>query len=416
MTIAYTDNELYMEQVLLSDLVKQVGTPTYVYSQACLQSRLSAYMSALERHNTSKQTHQIRYAVKANSNLSILKWLAETQIGFDVVSLGELDRVMRAGAQAKKVVFSGVGKTQEELKAAILLGIGCFNIESESEFYQLSNLAQALQKVIDIAFRVNPDIDPKTHPYISTGLEDNKFGIDIPLAKTLYLESKKNKHVNPIGIACHIGSQIETLTPFKDALNRVLDLVNFLQENQIMLQHIDMGGGLGIPYEPDSNIPSIKEYIDALCLPFKDRLESLFVEPGRSLIGESGILLTQVNIIKKKQKKTFAVIDAGMNDLLRPALYQAKHRICSLTVQPGIPKSYHVVGPVCESSDQFFDHELSIQEGDYLSILDVGAYGMSLASSYNSRPKPVEVLVNQKTWKIIRHRESYEQLCQLEII
>ena len=403
----YRNNELHIEGLPLASLADEFSTPLYLYSYNAIRESYLAYENALRGH-----PHLICYAVKANGNLAILSALAKLGAGFDIVSQGELERVIAAGGDPKKVIFSGVGKTKDEIRRALDLGIHSFNIESESELNTLIELGIPA----NISIRVNPDVDPQTHPYIATGLRESKFGVDIARAKALYRRAAAMPNLQIIGIDCHIGSQITTLAPFLAALERILTLVDELATEGIRITELDMGGGLGITYGIE-NPPTPAEYMTALRERVAERDLKLVVEPGRSLLAEAGILLTRVISIKETPDRHFAVVDAAMNDLLRPALYGAEHQVLPVLQRTDTPITYDIVGPVCESSDVLAkSRELGIQPGDLLAIMDTGAYGMSMASNYNARPRPAEVLVDANQVHLIRERESYADLMRGEHI
>ncbi len=399
------DGRLFLEEVSLEDLAREYGTPLYVYSQTALTEAFQSYEEAL-----SGLPHLTCYAVKANGNLGILQHFSRLGAGFDIVSGGELARVLAAGGQPSKIVFSGVGKTEPEMRAALNAGIRCFNVESESELARLSRVAKEMGRVAPVSFRVNPDVDPKTHPYISTGLKQNKFGIPIGQAQTLYRQAAGLPGIEVVGVDCHIGSQLTDLAPIAEALDRVLDLVDALARTGINLKHIDIGGGIGIRYR-DETPPDMATYRTILLSRFKGRPEEIIVEPGRSLVGNAGLLLTRVEYVKFGDNKNFAVVDAAMNDLMRPALYDAYHDIVpvSLTSEPDV--TCDVVGPVCETGDFIgLERRLAIKEGALLAVLSAGAYGMSMSSNYNSRPRAAEILLNKNEIRLIRERESIESL------
>lgn len=395
------DGRLFLEGVSLEDLARRYGTPLYVYSMAALSEAYQSYERAL-----TGLPHLICYAVKANSSLAILQHFARLGAGFDIVSGGELARVLAAGGTADKIVFSGVGKTAEEMRVALEAGIRCFNIESESELDRLDRVAGELGKRAPVSFRVNPDVDPKTHPYISTGLKQNKFGVDIRQAPVLYRRAAAMDNVEILGIDCHIGSQLIDLSPIADALDRVLALVDDLASSGIKLRHIDIGGGVGIRYR-DEPPPDMAAYREILQSRFGGREEEVIVEPGRSLVGEAGVLLTRVEYIKRGEDKTFVIVDAAMNDLMRPALYDAFHDIVPVADSKASPLLCDVVGPVCETGDFIgLDRCLAVAEGEFLAVLAAGAYGMSMSSNYNSRPRAAEVLVNKNEIFLVRERET----------
>ena len=401
---------LYCEDVSLADIAAKHGTPTYVYSAASIDAAFREYQTALYG-----RPHLICYAVKANSNLAILNRLARLGAGFDVVSGGELERVIRAGGDAGKVVFSGVGKTRSELALALDRGIRCFNIESESELRQLADIAGKLGKTAPVSIRINPDVDAGTHPYISTGLRENKFGVDASTARRLYMMARDSDALNPIGLDCHIGSQILDINPFLESIDFLTAVINDLSKEGIKLSHLDVGGGLGVSYETPA--PKIDDYIAALL----DRLSTmdleLTLEPGRSIVAMAGALLTKVEYLKPTSQRHFAIVDAAMNDLLRPALYGAWQEICPVKPRSGEVLEWDVVGPVCETADFLGKaRPLSLSEGDLLSIMGAGAYGYSMTSNYNSRPRAAEVLVDGATTHLISERESVDALWQRESI
>ena len=401
---------LYCEDVSLADIAAKHGTPTYVYSAASIDAAFREYQTALYG-----RPHLICYAVKANSNLAILNRLARLGAGFDVVSGGELERVMRAGGDAAKVVFSGVGKTRSELALALDRGIRCFNIESESELRQLADIAGKLGKTAPVSIRINPDVDAGTHPYISTGLRENKFGVDASTARRLYMMARDSDALNPMGLDCHIGSQILDINPFLESVDFLTAVINDLSKEGIKLSHLDVGGGLGVSYETPA--PKIDDYIAALL----DRLSTmdveLILEPGRSIVAMAGALLTKVEYLKPTSQRHFAIVDAAMNDLLRPALYGAWQEICPVKPRSGEVLEWDVVGPVCETADFLGKaRPLSLSEGDLLSIMGAGAYGYSMTSNYNSRPRAAEVLVEGATTHLISERESVDALWQRESI
>ena len=401
----YQNNQLCAEQVPLADIAQRFGTPCYVYSHTALSDAYGQLAAALKGRE-----HLICYAVKANSNLSILNLFAKLGAGFDIVSGGELQRVLAAGGAASKVVFSGIGKTVAEMRLALEAGILCFNVESESELTRLNEVAGQMGKIAPVSLRVNPDVDAKTHPYISTGLKQSKFGVAYTEALALYRKASGLSHVRVTGMDCHIGSQLTELSPFIAAAEKVLALVDALARDGIRLEHLDLGGGLGICYN-DETPPSIADYAAALLGALKGRGEKILVEPGRVLVGNAGILLTKVEYLKHGEEKHFAIVDAAMNDLMRPALYDAFHTIQSVLKSAAVTRQYEVVGPVCETGD-FLGHarQLAISEGDLLAIMSAGAYGMSMSSNYNSRPRAAEVMVVGKVAHLVRERETVPQL------
>lgn len=414
---AYQDRQLCAENVRLADIAEQVGTPCYVYSRAYIEDRYHAFDDALAGRD-----HFICYAVKANSNLAVLHLLARLGSGFDIVSGGELERVLAAGGNPAKIVFSGVGKTREEMRQALSSGIYCFNVESESELEVLNNVAGGLGKQASVAIRVNPDVDPATHPYIATGLKHNKFGIDIARAEAAYQQAQSLPNLRIQGIACHIGSQLTDMTPFVEALDRVIGLAGTLLDKGIALEHIDLGGGLGIRYNEEQP-PEPGDYVRAIL----DRLQTqdaryqrlrLIFEPGRAIVGNAGVLLTRVLFLKRGAERNFAVVDAAMNDLLRPALYGAWHDITPVAVdRPRARRTYDVVGPVCESGDFLArDRELGIDTGDLLAVISTGAYGSAMSSNYNTRPRPPEVMVDGNRFHVVRRRETVAELMAPESV
>lgn len=406
----YRNGELYAEDVNAAAIAARHGTPTYVYSRTTLERNYLAFDQAL-----TPVDHLVCYAVKANSNLAVLQVLAKLGCGFDIVSGGELARVLRAGGDAGKVVFSGVGKSVDEMRAALQAGIYCFNVESESELHRLNKVAHALGKRARIALRVNPDVDAGTHPYISTGLKNNKFGVDIETAERLYVEASSLGGIEVIGIASHIGSQLLEVRPFLDALDRVLALIARLAAQGIRLQHIDVGGGLGVRYNEERTLPP-SEWAQALLPKLLLTGLKVLTEPGRAIAGSAGVLLMRVEAIKLAEAKNFAVVDAAMNDLLRPTLYQAWMNIVPLRERSNAPKRiYDVVGPVCESGDWLGkDRELSLIEGDLLAVRTAGAYGFVMASNYNTRGRAAEVMVDGDRMHVIRQRETFDELIRAE--
>jgi diaminopimelate decarboxylase len=402
-TLNRIDGRLHIEGVALDTLAERFGTPLYVYSRQALESAYQAYSDAF-----AETPHLICYAVKANSSLAILNLFARLGAGFDIVSGGELARVLAAGGDPGKVVFSGVGKTAGEMRAALEAGILCFNVESVSELQRLDRVAGELGKVAPVSFRVNPDVDPKTHPYISTGLKENKFGVPIADAPALYRLAASLPNLRITGIDCHIGSQLTDLSPLADAADRVLALVDALTVEGITLHHIDLGGGVGIRYH-DETPPDLAAYGRVLAARFAGRREKLLLEPGRSLVGNAGLLLTRVEYLKPGEDKNFAIVDAAMNDLMRPALYEAYHDIVAVDQRKIPTRRYDIVGPICETGDFLgFARDLAIEEGDLLALLSAGAYGMSMASNYNSRPRAAEVLIDKNEIHLIRERETQD--------
>ncbi len=396
---------LHVEDVPLAAIAEAFGTPCYVYSRAALEAAYRAYDAALARH-----PHLICYAVKANPNIAILHLFARLGAGFDIVSGGELARVLAASGDPGKVVFSGVGKREDEMRAALRAGIHCFNVESESELARLDRVARAEGVRAPVSLRVNPNVDAKTHPYISTGLRENKFGIAHDEAIRVYREAVSMSHLEVIGIDCHIGSQLTDSAPFAEALRRVLELADALKSLGIALRYIDIGGGVGIRYR-DETPPALEEYARVLLDGMAGRAETLIVEPGRSLVGNAGWLLTRVEYLKHGEAKDFAIVDAAMNDLMRPALYDAWHDIRPVIERQGEARRYAIVGPVCETGDFLgHDRDLVIAEGDLLVVCSSGAYGMSMSSNYNTRPRAAEIMVSGSKPSEIRARERVEAL------
>lgn len=407
--LAYRDGELWFEDVALAEVAQRFGTPCYVYSRAALTAAYQSFERAF-----GARSHLICYAVKANSNLAILNLFVRLGSGFDIVSGGELARVLAAGGDPRKVVFSGVGKSAEEMRQGLAAGIRCFNVESAPELRALNEVAIAMGKTAEISLRVNPDVDANTHPYISTGLKENKFGVPFDEALALYTEARDMPGIRIAGIDCHIGSQITEVAPFLDALDKVLGMVDQLAARGIVIRHLDLGGGLGIRYQ-DEVPPQPEEYVGALLRALEGRPYQIQLEPGRALVGNAGLLLTRVEYLKRGADREFAIVDAAMNDLLRPSLYTAWHDMRA--VQPGatLPRRFDIVGPVCETGD-FLGHgrELALEPGSLLAVLSAGAYGMAMSSNYNSRPRAAEVMVDRKTLHLIREREAVAQLFALE--
>ncbi|NMG71503.1 diaminopimelate decarboxylase [Parazoarcus communis] len=408
-TLQRVDGQLKLEGLSLTSIAERFGTPTYVYSRAALSSAFKAYQNALQGRPA-----LVCYAVKANSNLGILSVFAKLGAGFDIVSGGELARVLAAGGSPSRVVFSGVGKSRDEMRQALEAGIRCFNVESAAELERLNEVAGGLGRLAPIALRVNPDVDPKTHPYISTGLKSNKFGVAFDEALTLYRRAASLPHLKISGIACHIGSQLLDPAPMAEAAAKVCGLVDQLASEGISLDHIDLGGGLGICYN-DENPPAVADYLAPLLAVFEGRGEELCFEPGRSLVGNAGLLLTRIEYLKPGTEKNFAVVDAAMNDLARPALYDAYHAVVEVAASATQSQRYDVVGPICESGDFLArERNLAVSEGDLLAILSAGAYGMTMSSNYNTRGRAAEVMVDGDTAHLIRERESIESLYALE--
>ena len=403
--VSSQDGNLFIERTSLATVASQFGTPCYVYSKAAISNNFLAYQSAL-----AEKEHLICYAVKANSNIAVLQTLAQLGAGFDIVSIGELERVLRAGGDPAKVVFSGVAKTASEMQRALELGIHCFNVESEAELELLNSTAASCNLVAAVSLRVNPDVDAQTHPYISTGLKENKFGIDINLAAQVYQRAAQMAHINVVGVDCHIGSQLVDIAPFAAALERLLALVDELAQLGITLQHIDIGGGLGVRYEQEQP-PTPQSYMSAILPLLKGRSETLVLEPGRSICANAGVMLTQVQYLKSNGEKNFAIVDAAMNDMIRPALYQAWMDIQPISTGNSENALYDVVGPVCETGDFLAkDRSLAISAGDYLCLMSAGAYGFVMSSNYNSRPRAPEVMVDGDQVHLVRRRETLEDL------
>ena len=406
----YKEGRLWVEDVDITANIDEWGTPCYVYSRATFERHWKAFDTAL-----GSQPHLVCYAVKANSNLAVLNILAKLGSGFDIVSLGELERVLKAGGSAEKIVFSGVGKTAEEMRRALDVGIRCFNVESQAELMLLEQVAAKKGVRAPVSLRVNPDVDAKTHPYISTGLKDNKFGIAIEDATDVYQLIADSDHLDVVGVDCHIGSQLTEVKPFVDALDRVLALVDRLAERNIELHHLDLGGGLGIRYQ-DETPPLPEEQMAALMQRLQGREFEILIEPGRAIAGNAGILLTRVQYTKHNEEKNFAVVDAAMNDLMRPALYQAWQAIIPVVEGSSVPlKVYDVVGPICETGDFLGKaRELAIESGDLLAVMSAGAYGFTMSSNYNSRARVAEIMVDGSRYQVVRQRETIEQLFENE--
>ena len=406
----YQNGSLYAEQVDLTTIAETYGTPCYVYSRATLERHWHAFDQALKNYR-----HLVCYAVKANSNLTVLKILAQLGSGFDIVSGGELERVLRAGGKPDKIVFSGVGKTLAEMRRALEVGIRCFNVESEAELHRLNQLAGEMGKIAHVSLRVNPDVDAKTHPYISTGLKQNKFGIDVDIALEVYAEAAALPHLQITGIDCHIGSQLTDTTPFVDALRRIMVLVDTLAKKGIALQHLDLGGGLGVRYQEETP-PEPTAYVQALTQVLGQSPYEIILEPGRAIAANAGILLTRVEYLKNTADKHFAIVDAAMNDLLRPALYNAWQDV--VPVQPRSSETvqyYDIVGPICETGDFLCKNRaLALQAGDLLAVRTSGAYGFTMSSNYNSRLRAAELMVDGERITLARRRETIEDLLALE--
>ena len=407
MAFAYRSGTLCAEDVSLEEIGRRFGTPCYVYSRAAIERNYGRFSAALVGHPS-----LVAYSVKANSNLSLLALMARLGAGFDIVSGGELARVLAAGGDAHKVVFSGVGKTEAEIEQALRAGVLCLNLESEAELARVQAVALRLGLRAPVAFRVNPDVDAKTHPYISTGLKHNKFGVAYADAERLYRDAARRDGIRLVGIGCHIGSQLTSAAPFVDAAARILALCERLGQAGIELSHIDLGGGFGIRYKDEAPAP-VAEFMDGVLGVLAGRHETLIVDPGRAIVGDAGALLTRVEYLKPGETRNFVVVDAAMNDLIRPALYDAWHEVLPVRqAESGIAGVVcDIVGPVCESAD-FLARErtLSVQPGELLAVMSAGAYGMVMSSNYNSRPRPAEILVSGGTLSLIRERETVEQL------
>lgn len=412
----YRDGRLFAEDVDLTEQLSDWGTPAYVYSRATLERHWRAFDDALQGRQ-----HLVCYAVKANSNLAVLNVLAQLGSGFDIVSVGELERVLKAGGSADKIVFSGVGKLREEIERALDVGIRCFNVESEAELATIADIAREKNVVAPVSLRVNPDVDAKTHPYISTGLKENKFGVSIDDALQVYKTADAFDSINLVGIDCHIGSQLTEIAPFIDALDRVLVLLDQLLENGIHIQHLDLGGGLGIRYK-DEEPPQPSDWSKAVVERLKGRDVEILIEPGRAIAGNAGILLTKVLYLKHNEHKNFAIVDAAMNDLMRPALYDAWQEIAPVEQHVATHhkgqrelKTYDVVGPICETGDFLGkQRELALEANDYLVVRSAGAYGFSMSSNYNSRARAVEIMVDGDCAQVVRERETIDSLFSSE--
>jgi diaminopimelate decarboxylase len=420
----YQQNTLHVEGVSLTDIAARFGTPAYVYSKAALIENFSAYANACRQHVRDTADALICYAVKANSNLAILNLLHQQGSGFDIVSGGELLRVLAAGGDPRKVIFSGVGKTSDEMRLALSHNILCFNVESIPELHRLNRVAGEMGKKAPVSLRVNPNVDAKTHPYISTGLKESKFGVAYEDALTTYRTAASLPHLQVVGIDCHIGSQLLDDAPLLEALDKVIELIDQLESEGIHLHHLDIGGGIGIAYDKEEPVP-VGAYLERLFArihawrdaQYGGKPITVLFEPGRSIAGNAGILLTQVQYLKHGSSKNFAVVDTAMNDLMRPAMYEAWHGVQAVVQHQGDAQTYDVVGPVCESGDWLARaRTLTIEEGDLLAIMSAGAYGMTMASNYNTRGRAVEVLVDGKKVHVIRQRETAEQLFALESV
>ena len=402
----YQQDELFAEDIAVQDIIYKYGSPCYIYSRATIERHWQAFDQAFGIH-----AHLICYAVKANSNIALLNVLARLGSGFDIVSLGELMRVIKAGGDPKKVVFSGIGKREDEILSALKLGIRCFNIEVSGELDRINQIAQQLNIIAPVSFRVNPDVDAKTHPYISTGLKENKFGIDINQALAEYRRAASMSNIKVVGIDCHIGSQLTETRPFLDALDKIVDLVKTLANEGIHLHHLDLGGGLGIRYNKETP-PEPAEYIKEILERLGDTDFEILLEPGRAIVGNAGILVTQVEYLKPTEHKNFAIVDAAMNDLVRPSLYNAWQEIIPVSLNSNaIEKEWDIVGPICETGDFLGKQRLlKLSAGDCLAIRSSGAYGFTMSSNYNSRPKVAEIMVDGTQTHLIRERETIDQL------
>jgi diaminopimelate decarboxylase len=403
------DGDLHAENVSLSEIANTCGTPTFVYSKAAIVDAYTQFDAAFSGHE-----HRICYAVKANSNLAVLGLLAALGASFDIVSGGELQRVLRAGGRANRIVFSGVGKQAWELREALTAGISCFNVESEFELEQLQNIAQDMDKHAPISIRVNPDVDAGTHPYISTGLKENKFGVSTSAALALYARASKMSYISVVGIDCHIGSQITELAPFLEAMTKVIELVDCLEADGIALKHIDLGGGIGVRYKDEEPI-NLDAFAASVLRLLGHRKQTLLFEPGRYIVANAGVLLSTVIGTKNNEGKDFAIIDAAMNDLIRPALYQSWQKVELLKPSIGTRRSYDLVGPVCETGDFLAkDRELALTQGDQVAIHSSGAYGFVMSSNYNSRNRAAEIMVDGSDFYVVRARETIEDQLRLE--
>ncbi len=410
MSFSYQNQSLHAESVNIADLVASYGSPLYVYSRSDIENNWREFDQAFGSH-----PHLVCYAVKANSNLAVLNVLARIGAGFDIVSVGELERVLAAGGKANKCVFSGVAKTKDEIKRGLEAGIRCFNVESSAEMNRIEQVAAEMKSQAPISIRVNPNVDAKTHPYISTGLKENKFGVDIDEALDIYQVANNSEHLDVVGLDYHIGSQLIDVSPFVDALDKVLNLVERLNECGIAINHLDLGGGIGIKYNDEKTI-DIADYVATVIEKVGD-LE-IILEPGRSIVGNAGVFVTKVEFLKQNSDKSFAIIDGAMNDLLRPAFYNAYHQVLPVNeVAIGTEASWDLVGPICETGDFLAkERQLSLSEGDYLALMSAGAYGFTMSSNYNSRPRVAEVMVEGGNHCLIRERETIQDLFNKEHI
>jgi diaminopimelate decarboxylase len=410
LSFSYKNQSLHAESVDIADLMQSYGSPLYVYSRTDIENNWREFDSAFGQH-----PHLVCYAVKANSNIAVLNVLAKIGAGFDIVSVGELERVLAAGGQASNCVFSGVAKTQDEIKRGLEVGIRCFNVESAAELERIEQVSASMNMQAPISIRVNPNVDAKTHPYISTGLKENKFGVDIDDAIALYETAHQSEHINVQGLDCHIGSQLTDVSPFIDALDKVLALIAKLADRGIEIAHLDLGGGVGIRYEDEVTI-DISAYISSIL----DKVGNLeiILEPGRAIVGNAGAFITKVEFLKQNSDKSFAIIDGAMNDLLRPAFYNAYHNVLPVRENAqGVEASWDLVGPICETGDFLAkDRQLSLSAGDYLAVMSAGAYGFTMSSNYNSRPRVAEVMVSDTAHHLIRKRETIQDLFNTEIL
>ncbi len=404
MGFSYHNQILHAESVAITDLMATYGSPLYVYSRTDIEDNWRQFDQAFGTH-----PHLVCYAVKANSNLAVLNVLAKCGAGFDIVSVGELERVLAAGGNANKCVFSGVAKTVIEIERALEVGVRCFNVESASELQRIETVAKSVNKKAPISIRVNPNVDAKTHPYISTGLKENKFGVDIDEAIDLYQKAHQSQHLSVQGLDCHIGSQITIVAPFLDALDKVLTLVEQLNDHGIHIHHLDLGGGVGIDYEGEQTI-NIQAYIDAILS--KVGPTEIILEPGRAIVGNAGIFITKVEFLKQNSDHAFAIVDGAMNDLLRPSFYNAFHNVLPVNKNAtGTQAQWDLVGPICETGDFLAkNRDLSLREGDYLALMSAGAYGFTMSSNYNSRPRVAEVMVSNENHQLVRERETVQDL------
>ena len=421
---SYKNGALYAENVPLTDIARQFGSPTYVYSKAALVENFFAYANACRENRRDDGTALVCYSVKSNSNLAVLNLLSKLGSGFDIVSGGELQRVIAAGGDPRKVIFSGVGKTHDEMKLALSHDILCFNVESTAELQRLNEVAGEVGKQAPVSLRVNPNVDAKTHPYISTGLKENKFGIAYEEALTAYRTAAALPNIRVVGIDCHIGSQLLDDAPLLEALDRLIELVDQLAQEGIVLHHLDIGGGIGITYDKDKPV-AIGDYLGRLFAKidkwrqeqYQGKPIQVMFEPGRSIVGNAGVLLTEVEYLKHGAAKNFAIVNAAMNDLMRPAMYEAWHGVQSVVQRASSPKTYDIVGPVCESGDWLArERSLAIEQGDLLAIMSAGAYGMTMSSNYNTRGRAAEVMVDGDKVHLIRRRETPSELFALETL